>query len=232
MAAPIRSTGRSPSRPGRSTRWPGPTCTTPIRPPRSARIRNGSSRAGSSPSIPGAIWSARSSRTRSPAASTSAPPSRSPRRASTCRRSSAAMGAKRLQGRWRLPARHRATSRSPRSPSIRSGICRASRERFGCSEGELRRTLFEQTGGMFPELVTRPDMSVFLPPIGNITVYVVGDVSRLSDPKTPHRLPRPRRVQRLGRVRLRHLHLPALSRARHRGMRAGSARRRRRRHRL
>jgi GTP cyclohydrolase II len=57
-------------------------------------------------------------------------------------------------------------------------------ERFGCSEGELRRTLFEQTGGMFPELVTRPDMSVFLPPIGNTTVYVMGDVSRLSDPKT------------------------------------------------
>ncbi len=57
-------------------------------------------------------------------------------------------------------------------------------ERFGCTEGELRRTLFEQTGGMFPELVTRPDMSVFLPPIGNTTVYVVGDVSRLSDPKT------------------------------------------------
>ncbi|WP_112662870.1 GTP cyclohydrolase II [Microvirga flavescens] len=56
--------------------------------------------------------------------------------------------------------------------------------RFGCSEGELRRTLFEQTGGMFPELVTRPDMSVFLPPIGNITVYVIGEVSKLAEPKT------------------------------------------------
>jgi GTP cyclohydrolase II len=55
--------------------------------------------------------------------------------------------------------------------------------RFGCSEGELRRTLFEQTGGMFPELVTRPDMQVFLPPIGNITVYIVGDVAALTDPK-------------------------------------------------
>ncbi|MCB8821716.1 GTP cyclohydrolase II [Microvirga rosea] len=55
--------------------------------------------------------------------------------------------------------------------------------RFGCSEGELRRTLFEQTGGMYPELVTRPDMSIFLPPIGNITVYVIGDVSGLGDPK-------------------------------------------------
>jgi GTP cyclohydrolase II len=55
--------------------------------------------------------------------------------------------------------------------------------RFGVSEGQLRRTLFEQTGGMFPELVTRPDMSVFLPPIGNITVYIVGDVAGLADPK-------------------------------------------------
>jgi GTP cyclohydrolase II len=55
--------------------------------------------------------------------------------------------------------------------------------RFGCSEGELRRTLFEQTGGMYPELVTRPDMNVFLPPIGNITVYIIGDVAGLGDPK-------------------------------------------------
>jgi GTP cyclohydrolase II len=55
--------------------------------------------------------------------------------------------------------------------------------RFGTSEGELRRTLFEQTGGMFPELVTRPDMNVFLPPIGNITVYIMGDVAGLSDAK-------------------------------------------------
>jgi GTP cyclohydrolase II len=55
--------------------------------------------------------------------------------------------------------------------------------RFGCSEGELRRTLFEQTGGMFPELVTRPDMSVFLPPIGNITVYIVGELAALTGPK-------------------------------------------------
>ena len=38
--------------------------------------------------------------------------------------------------------------------------------RFGVAEAELRRTLFEETGGMFPELVTRPDLEVFLPPIG------------------------------------------------------------------
>lgn len=57
-------------------------------------------------------------------------------------------------------------------------------KRFGISEDRLRRTLFEQTGGMFPELVTRPDLSVFLPPIGGITVYIFGDVDGLSNPLT------------------------------------------------
>ncbi len=52
--------------------------------------------------------------------------------------------------------------------------------RFGTSETNLRRQLFEQTGGMFPELVTRPDMSVFFPPIGGMTAYVFGDVDKLS----------------------------------------------------
>jgi GTP cyclohydrolase II len=56
-------------------------------------------------------------------------------------------------------------------------------ERFGTSEQELRRTLFEQTGGMFTELVTRPDMKVFLPPIGGTTVYIVGDMAAITDPK-------------------------------------------------
>ncbi len=55
--------------------------------------------------------------------------------------------------------------------------------RFGVSEEQLRRTLFEQTGGMYPELVTRPDLDVFLPPIGGITIYVFGDPAALSDPK-------------------------------------------------
>src|SRR5213075_259440 len=36
-------------------------------------------------------------------------------------------------------------------------------ERFEVDEQQLRRTLFEQTGGMYPELVTRPDLKVFLP---------------------------------------------------------------------
>ncbi len=56
--------------------------------------------------------------------------------------------------------------------------------RFGLEEGELRRTLFEQTGGMYPELVTRPDLEVFLPPIGGMTLYFFGDVSKLGRPET------------------------------------------------
>jgi GTP cyclohydrolase II len=58
-------------------------------------------------------------------------------------------------------------------------------ERFQTTETKLRRILFEQTAGMFPELVTRPDLHVFLPPIGGITVYMFGDVTKLADPATP-----------------------------------------------
>lgn len=38
-------------------------------------------------------------------------------------------------------------------------------KRFGISEGLLRRALFEDGGGQFPELLTRPDLKVFLPPM-------------------------------------------------------------------
>ncbi|MBP6218759.1 MAG: GTP cyclohydrolase II [Oligoflexales bacterium] len=58
-------------------------------------------------------------------------------------------------------------------------------ERFACKETDLRRILFEQTGGMFPELITRPDLSVFLPPIGGTTVYIFGDPASISDPDIP-----------------------------------------------
>jgi GTP cyclohydrolase II len=56
--------------------------------------------------------------------------------------------------------------------------------RFGIPESQLRRTLFEETGGMFPELITRPDLQLFLPPIGGATVYLFGDVGRLGHPAT------------------------------------------------
>jgi GTP cyclohydrolase II len=56
-------------------------------------------------------------------------------------------------------------------------------KRFGCSETDLRRVLFEETGGMYPELVTRSDLEVFLPPIGGQTVYIFGDPRDLANPQ-------------------------------------------------
>jgi GTP cyclohydrolase II len=55
--------------------------------------------------------------------------------------------------------------------------------RFKVGEGELRRALFEETGGMYPELVTRSDIEVFLPPIGGQTLYVFGDLRDLARPE-------------------------------------------------
>ncbi|KEQ76230.1 GTP cyclohydrolase-like protein II [Aureobasidium namibiae CBS 147.97] len=55
-------------------------------------------------------------------------------------------------------------------------------ERFGIDEGTLRRSLFEQTGGSYPELITRGDIKTFLPPIGGLTVYCFGDPAKMSDP--------------------------------------------------
>ncbi len=57
--------------------------------------------------------------------------------------------------------------------------------RFGVTEALLRRTLFEQTAGMYPELVTRRDLHVFLPPIGGTTLYIFGDPAALTDPSRP-----------------------------------------------
>lgn len=56
-------------------------------------------------------------------------------------------------------------------------------ERFGIDEGVLRRSLFEHTGGSYPELITRGDIKVFLPPIGGLTVYCFGDPAKMSDEK-------------------------------------------------
>lgn len=58
-------------------------------------------------------------------------------------------------------------------------------KRFGCSEAVLRRALFEETGGMYPELVTRSDLEVFLPPVGGQTLYIFGDPADLSNPQIP-----------------------------------------------
>lgn len=52
--------------------------------------------------------------------------------------------------------------------------------RLKVSEKSLRRALFEQTGGMYPELISRFDLKVFLPPIGGATVYLMGDPEKIS----------------------------------------------------
>jgi len=59
-------------------------------------------------------------------------------------------------------------------------------KRFGAEESELRRILFEYTGGMYPELVTRPDLEVFLPPIGSMSVYFFGDITKIGDSDVEH----------------------------------------------
>ena len=54
--------------------------------------------------------------------------------------------------------------------------------RFGCTEHKLRTMLFTNTNGMYPELLTRNDIKVFLPPIGGLTIYIFGNPETISDP--------------------------------------------------
>ncbi|MGE3759930.1 MAG: GTP cyclohydrolase II, partial [Pseudobdellovibrionaceae bacterium] len=56
-------------------------------------------------------------------------------------------------------------------------------QRLEVEEGDLRRILFQETGGMYPEMITRPDLKVWLPPIGSTTVYIFGDPKDLADSK-------------------------------------------------
>lgn len=55
-------------------------------------------------------------------------------------------------------------------------------QRLKLDEGELRRILFEETGGMYPELITRRDLKVCLPPIGSTTAYIFGNPQDLANP--------------------------------------------------
>ena len=90
--------------------------------------------------------------------------------------------------------------------------------RFGCSESDLRRVLFEETGGMYPELVTRSDLEVFLPPIGGQTVYIFGDPPDLANPEVELTARVHDECHGSDVLRFRHLHLLSVPDARHRGM--------------
>jgi GTP cyclohydrolase II len=56
-------------------------------------------------------------------------------------------------------------------------------QRLKIDEGDLRRILFQETGGMHPELITRPDLKVCLPPIGSTTAYIFGNPQDLAKPE-------------------------------------------------
>ena len=56
--------------------------------------------------------------------------------------------------------------------------------RLDVDEIALRRALVEAGGGMYPDLIERPDLPLFLPPIGGTSVYLFGDVARLGNPST------------------------------------------------
>jgi hypothetical protein len=53
--------------------------------------------------------------------------------------------------------------------------------RFETTESNLRQSVFRMTNGMYPELITRPDIKVFLPPIGGVTIYIWGDPDTIPD---------------------------------------------------
>mmetsp|Transcript_12030 Transcript_12030/g.15687 ORF Transcript_12030/g.15687 Transcript_12030/m.15687 type:complete len:465 (-) Transcript_12030:197-1591(-) len=53
--------------------------------------------------------------------------------------------------------------------------------RFGCTEAKLRKSIFQMTNGMYPELITRSDIKIFLPPIGGLTIYIWGDPDTIPD---------------------------------------------------
>jgi GTP cyclohydrolase II len=66
--------------------------------------------------------------------------------------------------------------------SATASLALSARPQFGVDEALLRRALFEDTGGSWPELITRPDLKVFLPPIGSVSVYIFGNPDFISDP--------------------------------------------------
>ena len=183
-AAPMRSTARSRSRPARSIRSGGPTSPTRIRPRRSARSRNGASPERIVSLDPWGHLVAEAFRPEI-AEGIDIRPSIAITRA---RLDLPEMRDALAAGRLKADGTCRARQRQPvgGQDRDRSGLVSARHRRSASARPRrsLRRTLFEQTAGMFPELVTRPDLRVFLPPIGGTTVYLFGDVAKLADPRT------------------------------------------------
>ena len=77
-----------------------------------------------------------------------------------------------------------ARSASPRRRSIRSGTCPASPPGSASPSPSCGAPCSRKPAACFPELVTRPDLEVLLPPIGGTTVYFFGEVDRIAEPET------------------------------------------------
>ena len=77
-------------------------------------------------------------------------------------------------------------SPSPRRRSSRSWHLPGVAQRFGVQRGATCGTCCsKRPAACIPELVTRGDLEVFLPPIGGQTVYMFGDSTRIADPSVP-----------------------------------------------
>jgi GTP cyclohydrolase II len=57
--------------------------------------------------------------------------------------------------------------------------------RFGCTELALRQALFKETNMMYPELLTRMDIKLFLPPVGGLTIYIWGNPDSIPNEDIP-----------------------------------------------
>jgi GTP cyclohydrolase II len=57
--------------------------------------------------------------------------------------------------------------------------------RFKCTEAALRQALFKETNMMYPELLTRTDIKLFLPPIGGLTIYMWGPPQNIPNEDIP-----------------------------------------------
>lgn len=51
--------------------------------------------------------------------------------------------------------------------------------RLGINERDMRQAIVDHSGGMYPELVGRTDLKLFLPPIGGASVYLFGNPALL-----------------------------------------------------
>ena len=185
MPAAIRSTARWRSRPGRSPPTTSPTSPTPRRPSASARIRNGRRRARSSRSTRGGTSSARRSASHL-ARGYDIRPTIAVTRAHIDMpeiRAAIAAGRIRADGSIVSPQRQRAGHEGrDRSGLVPARHRRALRHRARPSCGAA---CSSRPAACIPSWSTRPDLKVFLPPIGGTTVYCFGDPAKLGDGKTP-----------------------------------------------